>query len=186
MTSYGLLLAGANEVRVVTLSIVMAITSAYTALRLARNAASAPRNEKKRWLAATAGIIAVGIWAVPTILDGAVAGSLRNAAIAAVVLSFLIGTAATAASDKRFLSRTLRRLSMANRTPNAAAISPARNATPSDLLALNATLTRAANSVLVPGDLQSPSMTAASAEGLEGDPVQSQPSATAVNSQLPK
>ncbi len=171
------------------LSIVMAVTSAYTALTLARNAASAPKNERKFWLAGTAAVIAVGIGAGRIILDGAATASVRNAAIAAVVLSFLIGGAATATSDKRFLSRALRRLSMANKTPNAAATGPARNATPSDLLALNATLTRASNSVLVPGDLESPSTTGTFVDGSEGDAAQSepaQPSIAAINLQLPK
>lgn len=181
----------------------MAIASAATALTLARNAASAPKNERNLWLAGAVGVIAVGIWAELVFLDGASAASWRIAAIAAVVLSFLISAAATAASDKRFLSRALRRLSVADKKAEASkrtadwwrgarskqTTDQARNPTPSDLLALNSTLTRAANSVLVPGDLESPSTASASANESEGDTVNSeaaQSSATPLNSPLPK
>ena len=183
MTPPGLLLAGANEIRSMALSIVMAIASAGTALTLAKNSLSAPKNERIFWSAGSAAVIAVGIWAGRILFDGASAAPLRNAAIAAVVVSFLIGATATAASDKRFLARALRR--RANHTaddirePQAPPTvtertDPALIAPSSDLLALNATLRVGAG---------------ASVEPIEGDAAESQPaqpSTAAFNSQLPK
>lgn len=195
MNAFGLLLAGAYEVRVVMLSVVLAIASAYSAFTLARHAANAPKNERNLWLAGTVGVIAVGIWAGRVILDGAFTTSWRNAAIASVILSFLASAAATAVSDKRFLSRALRRFSLADKEPEASAAgqqepadtaNPVLAPSPADLLALGATLRRASNSVLAAGDFESSSKPGESIHGLDEDAVQSEPSSTAVNSQLPK
>jgi PAS domain S-box-containing protein len=120
----GLALANAYGVQVVTLSIFMAIASAYTATILARNAASAPKKERNFWLAGTAAVIGVGIWATRFILDGAATDSFLGVGMAAVIVCFLTAAAVTAIADKRVLTRALRRSPMADKEPETSATGP--------------------------------------------------------------